>query len=108
MVAPDIQQFSIEQLETLIEDAQALLAIRIRERKADAMAQARAILEGAGVSPRELARAKMERKASLQLTQGRTYSNPEKPSETWTAGKGRRPKWMAALEARGGRPTEVQ
>jgi DNA-binding protein H-NS len=104
----DIHQFTIEQLEQLIEESKTVLAVRIRERKTHAMAQARSILEEAGVSPRELARTKADRRPAIQLTQGCTYSNPERPAEVWTAGKGRRPKWVAALEARGMQPIEVQ
>ena len=108
MAVPDITTFTIEQLEQLIIEGKSLLDIRIRERKAQAMAQARTILEEAGVSPRELARTKVERRPAIQLTQGRVYSNPDKPDEVWTAGKGRRPKWLAGLEARGVKPIEVQ
>lgn len=108
MAIPDLQQLSIEQLEQLLEDANALLVIRVRERKTQAMAQARAILEEAGVSARELARTKVEKRPGLALKQGSKYSNPAKPDEIWIAGKGRRPKWVAELEARGIQPQEVQ
>lgn len=108
MNSPDLQPLTIEQLQHLIEDAKTLLALRIRERKAQAMAQAREILDAAGVSPRELARSKAEKKPALALKQGAKYANPAKPEEVWTAGKGRRPKWVADLEMRGVQPLEVQ
>lgn len=104
----DIEHFTIEQLEELIDGAKSLLAVRIRERKAQAMVQARAILEQAGVSPRELARTKAEKKQTLALKQGRKYVNPERPDESWIAGKGRRPKWVAELDTRGVMPLEAQ
>jgi DNA-binding protein H-NS len=104
----DLQTFSIEELEQLIGDAKSLLSIRVAERKAQAMAQARDILEAAGVSPRELARTKLaDKKPALNVKQGCKYTNPNNPDECWIAGKGRRPKWVADLGARGLQPIEV-
>lgn len=108
MNSPDLEQLDIQQLEQLIEGAKALLEIRLRERKARAMMQARAILEEAGVSPRELARTKADKKQGLVVKQGVTYVNPDNPSESWTAGKGRRPKWLSALAVNGGAALEVR
>jgi hypothetical protein len=107
MTTTDLQKFTIEELGTLIEEATALLALRIRERKERAIADAAAILSEAGVSARELARTRASRKSHLVITQGRTYVNPENPEESWVAGKGRRPKWLGELEARGRAPTEA-
>lgn len=101
MTTPDLQQFSIDDLTRFIDDAKQVLDVRLRERKARAMTQARAILEEAGVSPRELARTKADKKPGFVVRQGTTYVNPDNPSESWTAGKGRRPKWLSALAMNG-------
>lgn len=108
MTTTDLQQFSIEDLTRFIDDAKGLLEIRLRERKARAMMQARAILEEAGVSPRELARTKADKKQGLVVKQGVTYVNPDNPSESWTAGKGRRPKWLNELAVNGGAALEAK
>ncbi len=108
MTSTDLQQFSIDELTGLIDDAKALLEVRMRERKARAMAQARTILEDAGVSPRELARAKVEKKPGFVVRQGVTYVNPENPGDSWTAGKGRRPKWLSALVVSGATPVDTK
>ncbi len=52
------------------------------------------------------------RAAKKATTQGRKlgkvapkYRNPAKPSETWT-GRGKQPRWMAALTAKGKKPED--
>ncbi len=106
MAAVNLQEFSIGELENVIVEAKALIETKRREMKELAIAEARAILEKAGVSPQELARSKPAKKLALNLKQGRKYLNPENRSEFWIAGKGRRPKWLSDLEARGVVPDE--
>lgn len=100
----DLDELDIEQLEEVIERAQGLLKKLRSERKTRAIEEARAILEKAGVSPRELARTKPAQQKPPAVKAGAKYVNPQNSAESWVAGRGRRPNWVKALEAEGKLP----
>jgi hypothetical protein len=101
-----------EMLDTLNDDAlrevitraQDLLKQHDRERKEQALAQARAVLSSVGLSLKAVA-GKGARPAA-GYKGGRLYRHPAKPELVWNA-KGQKPNWLRALEREGGKAVEV-
>lgn len=116
-------------LEAVIARAQELRRDRERSRRREALDQARAILAGAGLSVEDLmdgdarsggrantrpgsrpaARAaggtRPSRASSASSVKaGTRYANPANPSQVYSPGRGRAPKWYAELKARGELP----
>jgi hypothetical protein len=77
------------------------------ERKDKALIDARAILASAGLSIRDVARKGSGAKSKSTIYRGgHQYQHPTDKSLIWNA-KGKKPNWLAALEAEGGRAVEV-
>ncbi len=108
MSAIDLQSLDVEELEAVISEAQELLKKRRTERRDKAIADAKAILAKAGISPRELtdkpARVRKRSKPDTALVAGTKYVNPDKPDQVYTAGRGRKPQWLTDLRAQGRMP----
>ncbi|HEY1580473.1 MAG TPA: H-NS family nucleoid-associated regulatory protein [Terracidiphilus sp.] len=98
--------------------AETLLKKRDEERKAKALADARAlrakaesdaraVLESAGLSLKSLG-GKDKKKAAKALLYkgGRVYQHPTDKALVWKA-NGQKPNWLRELEARGGKAVEV-
>jgi DNA-binding protein H-NS len=94
-----------DDLRGIIDQAGNLLKQRDRERKENALGQARAILAQAGLSLKELSKVKAKNgKGKAPLPAGTKYLNPDNPVEFYIAGKGRPPGWFDKLRAEGNLP----
>jgi len=83
-----------------------VLKSRDDDRKAKAMEQARATLAAAGLTLKDLARARAKTPKGPQYKGGHTYQHPTNKTLVWNA-KGQKPKWLRELEADGGIAREV-
>jgi hypothetical protein len=107
MIKPDmLDAFSDEELGEVKVLADTLLKHRDEERKAKALAEARATLAAAGLSLKDLSRAKIKPAKGPSYKGGHTYQHPVNKSLVWNA-KGQKPKWLRQLEASGGMAVEV-
>ena len=97
-----------DELRAAIARAQDLLRDRDRQRKDSALADAAAILAKAGLGLKDLARRGSRSRTKPQPTYkgGRQYQHPANKALVWNA-KGKKPQWLAALEAEGKSPVEV-
>jgi DNA-binding protein H-NS len=106
------------ELRTVIEQCEGLLKQRDEDRKAKAMEQARvlqakalndarAVLEAAGLSLKDLAGNGRKKRAKGPVYHaGHTYQHPSNKALTWN-GKGKKPGWLVALETEGKMAVEV-
>jgi len=100
----DVENMQDEELEQLIERAQAVLAERVHTRIEELRLLARRA--GFEVSVTRIGEAlEVRRRARGVSVSGRKpvaakYRNPEKPVETWS-GRGREPRWLAEKIAAG-------
>lgn len=105
-----IENLSDAELQELATRAQEMLQQRKGARRLEAVEQARAILADVGLSFQEAeklsgaARTKKPAAAKPQSRKGQRFVNPADPGQVWESGRGRKPKWLAALEARGEAP----
>jgi len=107
MIKPDmLDAFSDEELAEVKILADRLLKHRDEERKAKALETARVTLAAAGLSLKDLARAKTRPAKGPSYKGGHTYQHPTNKSLTWNA-KGQKPNWLRELEAEGGLAVEV-
>jgi len=108
--ASDLESLPDEELEELIEKAQAVLAKRVQSRIEELRLLARRAgfevsvsrigePQGDGRRARRVAAAPGKKPVAAK------YRNPDKPSETWS-GRGREPKWLAEKIAGGRRREE--
>ncbi len=95
------------ELQAVIDRSNGLLKQRDDDRKAKAMAEARALLASVGLSLSDLA-AKGRGKAAKAPAYkgGRCYRHPSREELVWNA-KGQKPGWLRELEAQGGKPVET-
>jgi hypothetical protein len=109
-VKPDtLETLTDEELQTVIAQANDLLKARDRQRKNEAVEQARAILAIAGLNLRDVAAGKMPKAPSGKVPvyrSGHSYQHPSDKAKTWNA-KGQKPNWVRELEAEGRRAVEV-
>jgi len=107
MIKPDmLDAFSDEELGEVKVLADNLLKHRDEERKAKALEEARATLAAAGLSLKDLSRAKIKPAKGPSYKAGRTYQHPANKALVWNA-KGQKPNWLRELEASGGMAIEV-
>jgi DNA-binding protein H-NS len=86
---------------------EALLKQHDTERKEKAINGARALLLSVGLNLKDVARKAPAAKARGPIYKaGHTYQHPTNKALTWP-GKGKKPTWLTALEAEGGRAVEV-
>lgn len=105
-----MNDLSDEQLEECAGTAQRLLRERREQRKADTIQTVRATLQAAGLTVRDLLvrrRAAAGEDSGRRYRAGYRYQNPEHPSQVWN-GRGKKPAWLRALEAREVAPVQVQ
>jgi len=77
-----------------------------RALKAKALTDARAVLASAGLSLKDMSGKKARSGKPAAYHVGRHYQHPTNKALTWN-GKGKKPAWLAALEAEGGKAVEV-
>ncbi len=102
----DLNPLKDEELKDVIKRAEDLLEERKEARRQKAIDDAKASLAAVGLTFRDVGTqpSKRARKASAALPGGQRYVNPANPSQVWISGRGRRPKWLAELEAKGKLP----
>ena len=112
-----LDALSDEELRAVIARANELLKAHDEERKAKALADARAlkakaltdaraVLASAGLSLKDMSGKKARSGKPPAYHVGRNYQHPTNRSLTWN-GKGKKPAWLAAIEAEGGKGVEV-
>jgi hypothetical protein len=104
MTSETLQGLTDEQLREVIARSEQLLKDRDRERKENALAEARTLLSSVGLSLKSLS-GKSARK-SVVYKGGHLYRHPAKPELVWNA-KGQKPNWLRDLEKHGGRAEEM-
>ena len=100
-----LEKLGDDDLRAVITRADALLKKHDTERKEKALAEARVSLAAVGLSLKDLARKAPKSKAP-HYHSGRTYQHPADRSLVWP-GKGKKPGWLVALEAEGGKAVEA-
>ena len=98
---PAIENLDDDALRALIEGARKLLEKRDRERKQKALADAKALLEAAGLSVSDLQPKKSGGKKKPARPTGQVFTNPADASQTYTTGRGRPPKWFSDMQKAG-------
>lgn len=114
----DLNELSARELDSLITKARKRkTTLQKRKPVATVRAKLRAAAKAEGYTVEELfggktARTATTRKPRKSASKGRKlgkvapkYRNPAKPSETWT-GRGKQPRWMAALTRKGKKPDD--
>lgn len=96
------------ELQTVIARCNELLKERDRQRKDEALEQARAILSGAGLNLRDVASGKTHKNGGKGPVYhgGHQYQHPTNKALNWNA-KGQKPHWLRELEAEGRRAVET-
>ena len=109
-------------LHDVIRRAGELLKEREQSKRREAIEQARAILEGAGLSIEELMTVakrppgKKSRRTKADSPTGNVggsrkglrFANPTDPSQVYEPGRGRAPKWYSELKAKGELPAPLE
>lgn len=108
MISHDaLRDMSAADLEALKAQADAVLRERQEASRREALEQARAILDAAGLTFAEAAQLATEpprKRAAARgpvYRAGERYVNPANPAQSWTVGKGRPPKWLGTLATAG-------
>ena len=94
------------ELRAVIGKADELLKRHDTERKDKALSEARATLAAVGLTLKDLGRKSPVKSKGPIYHSGRTYQHPGNKALTWT-GKGKKPAWLTALEADGGKAIEL-
>jgi len=108
-VKPDmLDGMTDDELRAAIARAQDLLRDRDRQRKDKALADAGAILAAAGLSLKDVGRGRRSkgRAKAPAYRGGNRYQHPANPELVWKA-RGKKPAWLTALEAEGGKAVEM-
>jgi DNA-binding protein H-NS len=121
MTPENLEKLADEELHAVIGRAHEVLNARDLKRKDKAredarakMEEAHAILIRAGLTPQELGPKRKAAKGRSGKSSpkapayrgGHRYQHPSNPALVWNA-KGKKPQWLAALEAEGKSPVEV-
>jgi DNA-binding protein H-NS len=101
-----LDALSDDELRSAIEHAQGLLKQRDEGRKAKALNDARALLASVGLSLKDLHGKGKKPAKGPAYHSGRQYQHPRNKALTWE-GKGKKPGWLVALEAEGGKAIEA-
>ncbi len=100
---PDLSKFSVDELKSIIKDAEKSIDKKAAEEKKEAKKAAEAAAKKHGFSLNDLVGGAPAPKSSKPKSPPK-YKNPANPSQTWT-GRGRQPAWIKeAIE--NGRPLE--
>ncbi len=106
-ILDSLEKSGDDELKSVIDRANALLAERDRQRKEKALEQARAILSGAGLSLKDIASGKPKNGGKGPVYHaGQQYQHPGNKALTWN-GKGQKPNWLRELETQGGKAVEA-
>lgn len=95
-----------DELRSIIAHSQELLNTHDRERKEQALIQARATLAAAGLTLKDLGTIGRSKGRASVYHNGHSYQHPANKALVWNA-KGQKPNWLRELEAKGGKPTEI-
>jgi DNA-binding protein H-NS len=102
-----LESLNDDDLRAVIGRADTLLKAHDTERKDKALCEARTLLASVGLSLRDLARKAPAHKAKGPVYHsGRQYQHPANKTLVWT-GKGKKPRWLTALEAEGEKAIEI-
>jgi DNA-binding protein H-NS len=100
--APDLAKYSIDELKSIIREAQKLIDQKASEEKKQAKKAAEDAAKKHGFSLNDLVDGAASKSSKPKSPP--KYRNPANPSQTWS-GRGRQPAWIKeALES--GRPLE--
>lgn len=102
MQLQDLNSLTTTDLERLQERVSTLLTARKDAEKNDAIERIQALANEAGITVSIQDGGGAGGKKSAVAPR---YRNPENPSDTWS-GRGRAPRWLAALEAKGQKRTD--
>lgn len=94
----DLSKLSIEELETLVRDAQAEIVARKEAERERVLQQVRELAASIGMSVEELLR--LQKSGRGTGTVEAKYRHPENPELTWS-GRGKRPQWVTDALASG-------
>lgn len=102
-MAVDLNNLSIEELESVIAEARELIERKREQAVARARADIERIAAGAGLSLEDLlGMGKSRSRAPVRKTVADKYRNPRDSSQSWS-GRGKRPRWLQEQLAQGGR-----
>jgi len=99
----DLSKLSIEELETLVKDAQAEITARREAERERVLSQMRELAASLGLTLEDVVRmerAKGAGKGAAAATVAPKYRHPSDPNLTWS-GRGKRPAWIAEALAAG-------
>jgi len=92
----ELQNKSIPELQSFIEEANKLIEDKSKQEIADAYQQALALAEGVGLTLEELiAQGKETNPKKLRKKVEPRYRNTDNPLEVWT-GRGKQPRWLTS------------
>jgi len=104
----DLSQFSIEDLGTLIQRAEAAIRQTKSKRASDLRRQVEMTASSLGISVAELVGLEKPGKVAKRLTASKVapkYRNPEHPEQTWS-GRGQKPVWLRERMEQGANPED--
>lgn len=105
MLLDSLEKLADDDLRNIAARCQALLKQRDTERKESAIAEARATLAAAGLTPKDIVR-KSPVKVRTQSRAVNYHQHPTDQSLTWN-GTGKKPAWLVELEKSGGSAVEA-
>jgi DNA-binding protein H-NS len=88
------------------EERKAKALLDARALKAKALTDARAVLASVGLSLKDMGAKKARSGKPPAYHVGHHYQHPTNKALTWN-GKGKKPSWLAAIEAEGGKAVEL-
>jgi len=98
----DLSKLSVEELESLVKDAQAEITARREAERERVLGQMRELAASLGLTLEDVV--KLERRKEVKGVAAASvqakYRHPTNPSLTWT-GRGKRPAWVAEALASG-------
>ncbi len=87
----DLDAMSLDELRSLVSDAEVAMARQLQERRREVVAQMRELAASAGIQIEIIADASFRRHRSAVIAP--RYRNPANPEQTWS-GRGKRPQWF--------------
>ena len=107
MTLDSLEKFADDDLRAIAARCEALLKQHDTERKEKALAEARASLAAVGLTLKDLARKSPVAKPKGPVYHvGHSYQHPANKALVWS-GKGKKPGWLIAVEAEGGKAVEL-
>ncbi|MDD3652140.1 H-NS histone family protein [Immundisolibacter sp.] len=100
----NLSNFSLDELQHLIAEAESTLEKRQREQRAEVIAQMRKLAASVGIDFEIIA--PESRKRATRTTAAAKYRNPANPAQTWN-GRGPKPKWFKEALAAGKTPEQL-